>query len=58
MAQRLKPHEFRILVNDLTAIARQYANFGCLRDVISRRLSESVEIEQKHDKIKPNSEQG
>ncbi|QFR56155.1 hypothetical protein CPT_Muldoon_204 [Serratia phage Muldoon] len=53
----MKPHEFRILVNDLTAISRQYANFGCLRDVISRRLSQDIKLTEKDDKISTNPKQ-
>lgn len=53
----MKPHEFRILVNDLTAIARQYANFGCLREVISKRLREDVQLTEKCDTIKTNPKQ-
>ncbi|WP_288654664.1 MULTISPECIES: hypothetical protein [Pantoea] len=35
-------HELRELVNDLADISRKYHDFGCLREVISKRVNDAL----------------
>ncbi|MBP2156889.1 hypothetical protein [Erwinia rhapontici] len=35
-------HEFREMVNDIRDIAIRYHNFGCLRELIRKRISDSL----------------
>lgn len=53
----LKPHEYRELVNDLRDIALKYHGAGCLRELINRRLGQSVKIEKKNE-CDRNNQQG
>lgn len=39
----LPAHEFAALVNELTAVAREYSNYSCLRALIRERLVKYVE---------------
>lgn len=41
---KLKPHEFRDLVNDLSDLARRFYGHDCLKELIRRRLHESIGI--------------
>jgi len=40
----LPDHERRELVNALTEIARQYHDFGCLREVISKCVNDALRL--------------
>jgi len=39
-------HELRELVNDLTDISRKYHDFGCLREVISKRVKDALKRDE------------
>lgn len=52
----LKPHEYRELVNDLRDIALKYHGAGCLRELINRRLGQSVKIETKNERDRNNQQ--
>lgn len=43
----LPDHERRELVNALTAIAHQYHDFGCLRDVISKCVNDALKRDKR-----------
>lgn len=43
----LPDHERRELINALTEIARQYHDFGCLREVISKCVNDALKREKR-----------